>query len=144
MAATNAQNVANWRARMSAEGHRTFRVQLPASLTVEIKTQQRACKLPSLTKYLEHLISTAIDTINIAELTMPPVTPKSETLKDITIMLPIANVAFITAIKDQIGLPRAKAIHALMLTVPDALERAAANRQQPAFNFNQEVMVKTK
>jgi hypothetical protein len=31
-----------------------------------------------------------------------------------------------------------------MLTVPDALERAAANRQQPAFNFNQEVMVKTK
>jgi hypothetical protein len=75
---------------------------------------------------------------------MPPVTPKSETLKDITIMLPIEHVDFITAIKDQIGLPRAKAIHALMLTVPDALERAAANRQQPAFNFNQEVMVKTK
>lgn len=134
---TPARKSANWRKRIKTQGQRTFRVQLPRPLNDQIKGMQARHKIRSLGEVLDQIVSIAAKQIRPEQLEMPPVVPRTEPIHDITTAMSVESVEYLTRIKGELGLPRAKAIHAILITMPDALERSAATALQPDFNFNE-------
>jgi hypothetical protein len=132
---TTARKSANWRKRIKTQGQLTFRVQLPRPLNDQIKDMQAKHKIKSLGEVLDQIVSIAAEQIRPEQLEMPPVFPRTEAIHDITTVMSVESVEYLTRIKDELGLPRAKAIHAILITLPDALERSAATALQPNFNF---------
>lgn len=135
---TTAKKSANWRDRKKVQGQLTFRVQLPRPINEQIKRMQARHKISSLGQVLDQIVSIAANRIEPDQLEMPPVFPRTEPVHDITTMMSAKSVAYLSRIKGELGLPRAKAIHAILITLPDALELSAAAALQPNFNFNEE------
>jgi hypothetical protein len=129
---------ANWRANKAKQGQLTFRVQLPRPLNEQIKKLQARHKIKSLGDVLDQIVKLAADNSQPMQLEMPPVIPKTEPVHDITTIMSKQSLDYLTRIKNELGLPRAKAIHAILITFPDALERSEATALQPNFNFNGE------
>lgn len=118
-----ARKSANWRKRMQTQGKRTFRVQLPRTINEQIRSLQAQHKISSLGEVLDQIVRSAADEIQPSQLVMPPVFPKTESVHDITTVLSRESLAYLARIKAEIGLPRAKAIHAILLTKKDVVER---------------------
>ncbi|NJM50206.1 MAG: hypothetical protein HC843_04425 [Sphingomonadales bacterium] len=135
---TPARKSANWRKRLKSQGELTFRVQLPRPLNQQIKEMQARHKIRSLGKMLDQIVKITAKQIEPKQLEMPPIFPRTEPVHDITTALSVESIEYLTRIKKELGLPRAKAIHAILITMPDALERSNDTALQPNFNFNEE------
>lgn len=120
---TAARKSAHWRDRMKAQGQRTFRLQLPRSVYDQIIRIKGEEKIGSLGQTIDQIVSTAAKHVTPTQLAMPLVVPKTEAVHDMTTVLSAESIAYLTQIKTELGFPRAKAIHAILLTKMEATGR---------------------
>jgi hypothetical protein len=133
-----AASVARWRAKKVEQGQVTFRVQLPKTVKDQITSIQKSQKLGNLGDAFNLIIALANRQTLPSELQMPPVTPKTEAIRDITTIIAAEHLDYLNRVKTDLGLPRAKAIHAILHTFSNELEKANEAALQPNFNFNKE------
>lgn len=138
------KRVANWRKKQGRQGLRTYKFVFPQAVYKTIKDEQLEYNLKSISEFVQTLLIASKPSVKVSDLVMPPVTPKNDTTVQAHVYLEQNDITFIDNIKSSLGLPRSKVVEALMLTMPDAIERVASQLKQPNFNFDKEASVKPK
>jgi DNA-binding GntR family transcriptional regulator len=136
----SARKSANWRNRMKTQGQLTFRVQLPKSIYEEIKRMKAQQNLSNLGDALDQIISNAAQHIKPSQLKMPPVVNKTVAVHDITTVLSSESIGYLSRIKTELGLARATAIHAILITKPEAVARKQSKTEAAYFETRFQIL----